>query len=56
MTEGELRRGELVAPFAGIAGLRTAYYLVYLPGALERQSIRAFRSFLRDQAGLAEPR
>lgn len=46
MLTEELDSGALVAPFGTTPDPKLAYYLAYLPGALERPKVRAFRDFL----------
>lgn len=45
----DLACGRLVAPFGIESGTDFAYYLVYLPGALDDPSVRAFRDFLIEE-------
>ena len=54
----DLAAGRLVCPFGERyrTRLNTAYYLVYLPGAIEEPRIAAFRSWLLDEYERAAPR
>lgn len=47
---GDLAAGRLVRPFALALPHPFAYYLVTLPGALERPKVKAFRDWLRSEA------
>ena len=49
LLEHEFKTGKLVAPFERKTGPANAYYVLYLPGALEQPEIRAFRDFLFDE-------
>ncbi len=54
MLDDELDSGALVAPFGTTPDPRLAYYLAYLPGALERPKVRAFRDFLIEELHRSE--
>lgn len=47
----EIESGRLVAPFVSQPDPAFAYYLVYLPNAMSRPDVRAFREFLLREAG-----
>ena len=47
----EIASGKLVAPFETRPDPAFAYYVVYLPGALDRPEARAFRDFLMAEVG-----
>ncbi len=49
MLTDELDSGALAAPFGITPDPSLAYYLAYLPDALERPMVRAFREFLFDE-------
>ena len=51
-----LESGRLVAPFGIDQDPALAYYLVYLPGALEEPDVRAFRDFIVEETRRYEAR
>jgi LysR family glycine cleavage system transcriptional activator len=51
LAEADLRAGRLVQPFARTEPAPFAYYVVCLPSRAEEPAIRAFRRWLRAQAG-----
>jgi LysR family glycine cleavage system transcriptional activator len=54
MLTAELKSGALVAPFGITPDPNFAYYLAYLPDALERPKVRAFRDFIIDELDLSQ--
>ncbi len=54
MLAEELKAGVLVAPFGTTPEPDFAYYLSYLPGALERPKVRAFRDFIMEELHRSE--
>ena len=51
MLERDLAEGRLVAPFDITMLTDLGYHLVYLPGALEQEKVRAFRDFIMEEVG-----
>jgi LysR family glycine cleavage system transcriptional activator len=51
MVERDLAAGTLVTPFDITVLSDLGYHLVYLPGALERAKVRAFRDFIMQEIG-----
>ena len=51
MLARDLAAGTLVAPFDITMLTDLGYHLVYLPGALEREKVRAFRDFVLEEVG-----
>jgi LysR family glycine cleavage system transcriptional activator len=51
----DIAAGRLVRLFSLALPDQFSYYLVTAPGALERPKVRAFRDWLREEAGLAPP-
>ncbi len=51
MIRNELLEERLVQPLPGTLQADFAYFLVYPPGALDRQASAVFRSWLLDQVG-----
>ncbi len=52
MVEQDLAAGTLVKPFDITVLSDLGYHLVYLPGALEREKVRAFRDFIMEEVSV----